>query len=112
MKKNIGELDIEFDNEMVGVYVVIDTTTNIEVAPIFQCPNDVVAIDAFEKFLEAQKEKRAPYSKYKLRSVGMYNIITHQFETGEHYDIISDDEDIKSYIKEIVSLIPNDEGDE
>lgn len=112
MKKNVKELDIEFDNDMVGVFVVIDTTTNIEVSPIFQCPNDVVAVDGFEKFLEGQKDKRAPYSKYKLRSVGMYNVVTHRFESGESYDIISDDEDIKSYIQEIVSLIPNDEGDE
>lgn len=110
MKKPIEELVITFDGDMSGLYVVIDTTTNIEVAAPFPLKNDVLAVEAFRHLLADQKDKKAAYSHYVLRKVAEYSHIKHViFEPLDEYDIISDDEDIDDYMNKIVDLVRKNE---
>lgn len=41
--KPIKELDLDFDDSRFDLYVVVDTTTNLEVSPVLQMRNDCVA---------------------------------------------------------------------
>ena len=114
MKKEIKTLDLEFNNDLFGLYVVIDQTTDLEVSPIMQIRNDCVAVDSFHKLLSdpEQKDKKAPYSKYVLKSVGVYDVVEHRIISGEEYDIITDDEDVEQYLNDIVSVLNENEDEE
>lgn len=112
MKKPIKELDLDFDPNRNDLYVVIDTTTNIEVSPIMPIKNDALAVDSFKKFCEEMKEKKAPYSKFRLLNVGTYNNQEHKIEAGDSYVVIDDSEDIEAYIKEVVDEISKNEEKE
>lgn len=109
MKKPIEELDLDFSMDMSGIYVVVDSTTNIEILSPTVIQNDAAAVGAFVKFMEEQKEKKAPFSRYVLKSVALYSVIDHRIVTGESYDIISDDEDYEEYFKTICDTVYNKE---
>lgn len=58
MKKPIEELDLDFSMDMSGIYVVLDTTTNIEILSPTMIQNDAAAVGAFVKFMAEQKAKK------------------------------------------------------
>ena len=107
MKYEIGLLDKDFDNTWSGLYVIYDSSTNSEVSGVFPCLNDVCAIASFVKFMQEQKDKKSPFSRFVLRTVGVYNLLKHEISSGEGYDIISDDEDYESYFDEVCNLVRN-----
>lgn len=109
MKKPIEELDLDFDNEHVGLYVVYDTTTNIEVSGVFTLSNDAAAVGGFVTFMNEQKEKKKPFSKYVLKTVGFYSVVEHKILTGEEYEIISDDEDYEAYFEQICNILKKED---
>lgn len=112
MKKPIEELDTDFDNRTLGLYVVVDNTTNVEISGVFTLMNDAAAVGGFVQFMAENKDKKKPFSKYVLKSVGLYDILEHKIITGESYDIISDDEDYEEYFKEICELVKGREDKE
>lgn len=112
MKTPIETLDLDFDPLRSDLYVVIDTTTNIEVSPLMPIKNDALAVDAFKKLCEEQKDKKAPYSKFQLMNLGTYNNQEHKIECGDKYVVVDDSEDLEAYMKEIVSKISKNEEKE
>ena len=110
--KNIPELDLDFDNSRVDLYVVVDTTTNLEVSPVIQVKNDCLAVDAFKHFLEEQKEKKAPYSHFVMLNLGCYNLEKHKIENGEVYTLVTEDDNVEDYLNDIVNYIKSLEEDE
>ena len=109
MSKPIAELDKDFDNRHSGLYVVYDSTTNIEVSAPFPMINDCAAVGGFVEFMKQNGEKKKPFSKYVLRSVGLYDVVEHRIMSGEEYDIIADDEDYEKYFKDICDELRKDE---
>lgn len=109
MKKPIEELDLDFSMDMSGIYVVVDSTTNIEILNPTMIQNDAAAVGAFVKFMAEQKAKKAPFSRYVLKNVAAYSVIEHRMMSGESYDIISDDEDYEEYFKQICDTVYNKE---
>lgn len=110
MKAPLDTLDTDFSQDVFGMYVVVDTTTNIEVSPVMQIRNDCVAVDSFNNLLQEQKEKKAPYSHYLLKRVGAYNCISHAvMEPVDMYEIVDESEDVENYLKLIVEDIKHKE---
>lgn len=109
--KNIPELDLDFDNSRTDLYVVVDTTTNIEVSSVIQVKNDCLAVDAFKHFLEEQKDKKAPYSHFVMINLGTYNTVQHVFESGDAYTLVTEDDNVEEYLKDIVNYIKSLEED-
>lgn len=112
MKKPVKELDLDFDNTFVDLYVVVDTTTNLEVSPVMNIRNDAMAVDAFKHFIEEQKDKKPAYSKYELINLGTYNVNLHCMCSGDKYIVVTEDEDLEAYYKEIVEAIGKKENEE
>lgn len=108
MKKPIEELDIDFDNTINNLYVVYDSTTNLEVAAPFPLINDVAAVLAFQNLLSEKKDKPI-FSKYVLKTIGVYDIQRHGLIDGTGYDILSDDEDVDAYVNSLVELVKSKE---
>lgn len=112
MKKPIDLLDTDFDHDITGLYVVIDTTTNLEVSSVLQMRNDIVAVESFNRFLKEQKNK-APYSHYLLRHIGYYSVISHNvMQPVEPYDIVDESEDVENYLKLIVEHLKHKEQED
>lgn len=99
------ELDLDFDTSRVDLYVVVDTTTNLEISPVMSIRNDCLAVDAFKNFLAEQKDKKAPYSHYVMINLGTYSNVKHKIESGDSYQLVSEDDDVENYLKEIVDYI-------
>lgn len=110
--KLIKELDLDFDDSRFDLYVVVDTTTNIEVSPVLQMRNDCVAVEAFKRMLEEQKEKKAAYSHYMLVNVGTYNCVEHKMECGDYYIVCAEHDDVEKYFNDIVEYIKSLPGEE
>lgn len=109
MKKPIEELDLDFSMDMSGIYVVVDSTTNIEILSPTMIQNDAAAVGAFVKFMTENIGKKAPFSRYVLKNVCAYSVIEHRIVSGESYDIISDDENFEEYFKQICDTVYNKE---
>lgn len=109
MIKPIETLDKDFDNRHAGLYVVYDSTTNIEVSSPFALINDCAAVGGFVEFMKQNGEKKKPFSKYVLRSIGLYDCVEHRMLSGEEYDIVSDDEDYDNYFNDICEMLKSEE---
>ena len=109
MIKPIEELDKDFDNLHPGLYVVYDATTNIEVSSPFALINDCAAVGGFVEFMHQNAEEKKPFSKYVLRSIGLYDCVEHRIISGEEYDIVSDDEDYEKYFSDVCEMLKAEE---
>lgn len=107
----LEKLDLDFDNSRVDLYVVVDTTTNLEVSSVIQVKNDCLAVDAFKHFLDEQKEKKAPYSHFVMLNIGSYNLEKHKIENGEVYTLVTEDDNVEDYLNDIVNYIKSLEED-
>lgn len=109
MKKPVNELDLDFDNVISDLYVVYDTTTNLDVSDVVTARNDALAVEAFKKFLEDSQQRKNKFSHFVIRNIGMYSHKEHRLTCGAEYDILSDDEDIEAYSQEIYDFLNKDE---